>query len=237
MEYHANGWLGRWQNFEAYLTSSDPYLTRAWQDAETAAAAMPMFCGGVKAFWQRACVTTSSENPHTLGGWNIIMASGEKLCIEWLDRRWRKSGQGGVSSGKRVGKRSGRQGERSVCGGRYAGKLAFPLPVGHGTHAAPHGPPDRRPAEPPALPVCQPAKPACGPGDPETAQSHVVCHRLRWRWFSAGKVQHCACAAPSAGVGCTAGTLNQRFVWRNAAIADGGCRAVVAAVKSINEIQ
>ena len=69
MEYHANDWLGRWQNFEAYLTSSDPYLTRAWQDAETAAAAMPMFCGGVKAFWQRACVTTSSENPHTLGGW------------------------------------------------------------------------------------------------------------------------------------------------------------------------
>ena len=54
MEYHANDWLGRWQNFEAYLTSSDPYLTRAWQDAETAAAAMPMFCGGVKVFWQRA---------------------------------------------------------------------------------------------------------------------------------------------------------------------------------------
>lgn len=22
MEYHANDWLGRWQNFEAYLTSS-----------------------------------------------------------------------------------------------------------------------------------------------------------------------------------------------------------------------
>ena len=95
MEYHANGWLGRWQNFEAYLTSSDPYLTRAWQDAETAAAAMPMFCGGVKAFWQRACVTTSSENPHTLGGWNIIMASGEKLCIEWLD-------EDGASLGKAV---------------------------------------------------------------------------------------------------------------------------------------
>lgn len=61
MEYHANDWLGRWQNFEAYLTSSDPYLTRAWQDAETAAAAMPMFCGGVKVFWQRACVTTSRK--------------------------------------------------------------------------------------------------------------------------------------------------------------------------------
>ena len=66
MEYRANDWLGRWQNFEAYLTSSDPYLTRAWQDAETAAAAMPMFCGGVKAFWQRACVTTSPEKPHSV---------------------------------------------------------------------------------------------------------------------------------------------------------------------------
>ena len=95
MEYHANDWLGRWQNFEAYLTSSDPYLTRAWQDAETAAAAMPMFCGGVKVFWQRACVTTSPENPHTLGGWNITLAVGEKLCIEWLD-------EDGASLGKAV---------------------------------------------------------------------------------------------------------------------------------------
>ena len=118
---------------------------------------------------------------------------------------------GGVSSGKRVGKRSGRQGKRSVYGGRYAGKLALPLPVGHGTHAAPHSPPDRRPAEPPALPVCQPAKPACGPGDPETAQSHVVCHRLRWRWYFAGKVQHCACAAPPAPVGRAAGEIKKCY--------------------------
>lgn len=85
MEYHPNDWLGRWQNFESYLTSTDPYLTRAWQDAEAAAAAMPMFRGGVKEFWTKACVTTSPENPHTLGGWNITPAEGEKLCIEWLD--------------------------------------------------------------------------------------------------------------------------------------------------------
>lgn len=85
MEYHVNDWLGRWQNFESYLTSTDPYLTRAWQEAETAAAAMPMLRGGVKAFWQKACVTTSPENPHTLGGWNITPAGDEKLCIEWLD--------------------------------------------------------------------------------------------------------------------------------------------------------
>lgn len=84
MDYCANDWLGQWQNFESYLASTDPHMTRAWQDAEAAAAAMPMFRGGVKAFWQKACVTTSPENPHTLGGWVITPAEGEKLCIEWL---------------------------------------------------------------------------------------------------------------------------------------------------------
>lgn len=84
MEYHASDWLGRWQNFESYLTSTDPNLTRAWQQAEAAAVQMPMFRGGAKAFWKMACVTTSPENPRTLGGWNITPAEGEKLCIEWL---------------------------------------------------------------------------------------------------------------------------------------------------------
>ena len=84
MEYHANDWLGRWQNFESYLTSTDPYLTRAWQDAEALAGKMSMFQHGAKAFWTMACVTTSPENPHRLGGWNITAAGGEKLCIEWL---------------------------------------------------------------------------------------------------------------------------------------------------------
>ena len=87
MEYHAEDWLGRWQNFESYLTSKDPYLERAWQEAENAVAAlkMPMFQSGAKNFWQKACVTTSPENPRTLGGWNIAPAEGEKLRIEWLD--------------------------------------------------------------------------------------------------------------------------------------------------------
>ncbi len=84
MEYHANDWLGRWQNFESYLTSTDPYLNKAWQNAEDAAANMPMFRAGAKKFWQMACVTTSPENPHTLGGWVITPAEGDKLCIEWL---------------------------------------------------------------------------------------------------------------------------------------------------------
>ena len=85
MEFHPNDWLGRWQNFESYITSTDPYLQLAWQEAEAAAAALPMFKSGAKKFWQTACVTTSIGNPHTLGGWTITPADGGKLCIEWTD--------------------------------------------------------------------------------------------------------------------------------------------------------
>lgn len=46
---------------------------------------MPMFREGAKAFWQKACVTTSPENPSPLGGWNITPAEEDKLCIEWTD--------------------------------------------------------------------------------------------------------------------------------------------------------
>ena len=84
MNYHQSDWLGRWQNFESYITSTDPHMQRAWQDAEAVAAALPMFKSGAKAFWQTACVTTSIGNPRTLGGWVITPADGDKLCIEWL---------------------------------------------------------------------------------------------------------------------------------------------------------
>ena len=79
MEFHPNDWLGRWQNFESYITSTDPYLQLAWQEAEAAAAALPMFKSGAKQFWQTACVTTSIGNPHTLGGWTITPADGGKI--------------------------------------------------------------------------------------------------------------------------------------------------------------
>ena len=84
MTFHPTDWLGRWQNFESYLTSTEPHMLAAWQDAEAAASVMPMFKNGAKAFWQMACVSTSIDNPHTLGGWNITPADGDKLCIEWL---------------------------------------------------------------------------------------------------------------------------------------------------------
>mgnify|MGYP000155153859 FL=1 len=85
MEFHPNDWLGRWQNFESYITSTDPHLQLAWQEAEAAAAALPMFKSGAKQFWQTACVTTSIGNPHTLGGWTITPADGGKFCIAWTD--------------------------------------------------------------------------------------------------------------------------------------------------------
>ena len=48
MEFHPHDWLGRWQNFESYITSTDPYLQLAWQEAEAAAAA-PDLRGGAAA--------------------------------------------------------------------------------------------------------------------------------------------------------------------------------------------
>ena len=84
MEFHQTDWLGRWNNFESYLTSTDPHMQVAWRDAEGVAAALPMFKNGAKAFWQMACVTTSIGNPRTLGGWEIAPAGSDKLCIEWL---------------------------------------------------------------------------------------------------------------------------------------------------------
>lgn len=84
MEFHQTDWLGRWNNFESYLTSTDPHMQATWRDAEGVAAALPMFKNGAKAFWQMACVTTSIGNPRTLGGWEITPAGSDKLCIEWL---------------------------------------------------------------------------------------------------------------------------------------------------------
>ena len=34
MEFHQTDWLGRWHNFESYLTSTDPYMQAAWRAAD-----------------------------------------------------------------------------------------------------------------------------------------------------------------------------------------------------------
>ena len=133
MEFHPNDWLGRWQNFESYITSTDPYLQLAWQEAEAAAAALPMFKSGAKQFWQTACVTTSIGNPHTLSGWTITPADGGKLCIAWTDADGNTLGQAVY----------------------HLDHVLVPLPAGNGADAAPRGPAAGRAFKPPAFPVRQ----------------------------------------------------------------------------------
>lgn len=83
MNYQQKEWLGNWQNFESYISSAAPALQQAWVEAEKAAASMPMFRAGVKAFWQQAC-STAMAGP-VLGGWQIEAANAQDLRITWLD--------------------------------------------------------------------------------------------------------------------------------------------------------
>ena len=72
MEFHPNNWLGRWQNFESYITSTDPYLQLAWQEAEAAAAALPMFKSGAK------------HNRHTFVNCRYLQAA-RRMCYNKVD--------------------------------------------------------------------------------------------------------------------------------------------------------
>ena len=83
MNYHQKDWLGSWQNFESYLTSTAPAMQACWAQAEKTAKALPMFKAGVKLFWQRAC-STALAGP-VLGGWQIEAANAQDLRITWLD--------------------------------------------------------------------------------------------------------------------------------------------------------
>ena len=83
MNYQQKDWIGSWQNFEAYLNSTEPAMQKSWTEAEAAAAALPMFKAGVKMFWQQACCTAIAGP--TLGGWQIEAANAQDLRITWLD--------------------------------------------------------------------------------------------------------------------------------------------------------
>lgn len=88
MEFQKSEWTGKWENFERYITSDDPYLTAVWEEAEQVCGENPMlakmFAGGAKKFWAQSCVTVTPENPIRLGGWDI-RESGEGIEITWLD--------------------------------------------------------------------------------------------------------------------------------------------------------
>lgn len=88
MEFQKSEWIGKWENFERYLISDDPYITAVWEEAEQVCKENPMlakmFSGGVKNFWEKSCATVTKENPILLGGFRAADSDGG-IEITWLD--------------------------------------------------------------------------------------------------------------------------------------------------------
>lgn len=86
MEFVSKEWLGQWDNFEDYIDSADPYMILVWKEAEEVAKKMPMFLGGVKEFWKKACNTITAENSGRLTGCEIEESKNAEmgLTIEWF---------------------------------------------------------------------------------------------------------------------------------------------------------
>lgn len=209
MEFHQTDWLGRWNNFESYLTSTDPHMQAAWRDAEGVAAALPMFKNGAKAFWQMACVTTSIGNPRTLGGWEITPAGSDKLCIEWL-------ADDGAPLGRAI-YHLDRVLERGLEGKENALFMAenvaadWPFRCLLAMEPMPHRTAGWWAVEPPAFPVRQRPRAPVRPRNKHPAQSHMVRHHVRRRWNAAGAVQHRPRPAPPAPVGRAAGEIKKCY--------------------------
>ena len=83
MEFNKNEWLGKWNNFEDFIDSEDPYMSLAWKEAEENGHTMPMFKNGVKNFWSMACATKTKENSNRLSSW-IVNEIEQGLSIEWF---------------------------------------------------------------------------------------------------------------------------------------------------------
>lgn len=101
MRIDARDWIGTWENFELWIDAQTPELERTWHEVEAAVAAMPtrakaMFGDDPRAFWRRACSTTTSESPTRLGGWRITAAGSPEaaLDIEWLAEDGSSLGRG-----------------------------------------------------------------------------------------------------------------------------------------------
>lgn len=75
MGFQLDDWLGEWTSFERIIESNDPNLRQAWNEATQAMRRKPLFAlmmlGGAQRFWNKACTTSSKENPTHIGGWRI----------------------------------------------------------------------------------------------------------------------------------------------------------------------
>lgn len=92
MQFDRAEWLGEWENFELYFTSSAPEMQKAWQLAEQAVREQKknlisavLFRKGAMAFWQSACYTKTAASPLRLGGWHIEPVNNDDMQITWFD--------------------------------------------------------------------------------------------------------------------------------------------------------
>lgn len=99
MQFDRTEWLGEWENFELYFTSSAPEMQKAWKLAEQAVREQKknlisavLFRKGAMAFWQSACYTQTPASPLRLGGWHIVPTDGDAIQITWFDDAHRTLG-------------------------------------------------------------------------------------------------------------------------------------------------
>lgn len=85
MQIKKENWIGRWENFENYIFSKDPYITKAWNLVESSTKNIPMFKNGPKEFWKKTCSTINKENLNYIYSWEI-QDSNNGLLITWFDK-------------------------------------------------------------------------------------------------------------------------------------------------------
>ena len=87
MNLKKEDWLGSWINFERMIHSTEPAMVLAWREAEDMVMRLPplskMFGGSAKAFWEKTCVTITTENPVTVSGCTVSQAS-DGVYVEWM---------------------------------------------------------------------------------------------------------------------------------------------------------
>lgn len=86
MNFKKEDWLGSWINFESMINSTEPAMVLAWGEAEDMVTKVPplvkMFGGSAKSFWEKTCVTVTTENPVTVNGCTVSQAP-DGFYAEW----------------------------------------------------------------------------------------------------------------------------------------------------------
>lgn len=95
MTFTVTEWAGDWISFERLIDSDDPYLERAWREADAAMRAnrsafsimLPFFGFSIRRFWRWACRTRSRDNRVPIAGWHIeplVFGDQDGFALSWL---------------------------------------------------------------------------------------------------------------------------------------------------------